>query len=256
MSGLNTGQTLPGRLLGLRPGEPAENMAIDAAILACTGPDSGPTLRFYSWRRPTLSLGYFQSLQQRQEHAESLALPVVRRATGGGAIVHDRELTYSLTVPTAKQWLGAAPELYQAVHAAIAESLAEFGVRAIRYADSAKHLTPPGEPFLCFQRRTAEDLLVNQYKILGSAQRRGQGGLLQHGSLLLAASTAAPQLPGIAELSGRMITAAEICGVLAEKLAALLKVRWREAGLSAEERAAAHSIAEQKFSAASWTQRR
>ncbi len=255
MSSRSVGITPSGRLLGLSPGDAAENMAIDAAILACTEPDGGPTLRFYSWRMPTLSLGYFQSLQQRNEHAESAQLPVVRRATGGGAIVHDRELTYSLTVPATRQWVGAAPELYRAVHVAFAAALAEFGVSALRFGDSLGP-APAGEPFLCFQRRTAEDLLVNHYKVLGSAQRRGHGGLLQHGSLLLAASTAAPQLPGIAELCGQMITAGELCRVLAEKLAELLQVQWQAAGLTAEERAAARTIQEQKFAAAAWTERR
>jgi len=249
------GSPATGRLLFSGPGAAAENMAIDGAVLAGTGPDSGPTLRFYSWSSPTLSLGYFQPYQQRGEHAESSRLPIVRRATGGGAIVHDRELTYSLIVPASQRWVGAAPALYRAVHDAFVAALAEFGVTAIRFADSFRH-APAGEPFLCFQRRTDEDLLVNQYKVLGSAQRRGPGGLLQHGSLLLAASSAAPQLPGIAELTGRVITAAEISSALAEKLTALLKVQWQEAGLSSEERAAALAIQEQKFAAPAWTQRR
>lgn len=255
MSAGVAGAPVTGRLLCSGPGAAAENMAIDGAILAHTGPENGPTLRFYSWSSPTLSLGYFQPYQQRSEHAESLQLPVVRRATGGGAIVHDRELTYSLTVPASRQWVGAAPQLYRAVHNAFVAALSDFGVTAVRFADSSR-LAPTGEPFLCFQRRTDEDLLVNQYKVLGSAQRRGHSGLLQHGSLLLAASPAAPQLPGIAELAGRVITGAEISRALAEKLAALLKVQWREAGLSAEERAAALAIREQKFTALAWTQRR
>ncbi len=255
MSSLGAATTVAGRLLDSSPGAAAENMAIDAAILACTAPQGGPTLRFYSWSSPTLSLGYFQSFRQRSEHPESSQLPVVRRATGGGAIVHDRELTYSLTVPASRQWVGAAPELYRAVHVAFAEALADFGVRAIRFADSSR-LAPAGEPFLCFQRRTEEDLLVNQYKVLGSAQRRGQGGLLQHGSLLLAASPAAPQLPGIAELCSQAIAAAEISRCLAEKLAALLNVQWMDAAASAEEQAAAVVIAAEKFAAPAWTQRR
>lgn len=230
-------------------------MAVDAAILACTGVESGPTLRFYTWRSATLSLGYFQSHHQRSEHPQSHFLPLVRRATGGGAIVHDRELTYSLTVPTSRLAVGAAPELYRAVHAAFVAGLADLGVHAIRFADSPA-VAPPGEPFLCFQRRTEEDLLVNQYKVLGSAQRRGQAGLLQHGSLLLAASPAAPQLPGIAELCNQKITAQEAARVVADRLAVLLKVQWLESELTAEEQAAANRIASDKFASPDWTLRR
>jgi lipoyl(octanoyl) transferase len=244
-----------GRLLISGPGRPAENMAVDAAILACAQRPCGPTLRFYSWQRATLSLGYFQGIDQRSLHAESKSLPVVRRATGGGAIVHDRELTYSLVVPQAGHGLGAAPAVYRAVHAAFAECLADFSVRAVRFADSGA-APAPEEAFLCFQRRTAEDLIVSRYKVLGSAQRRGRGGvLLQHGSLLLAASAAAPQLPGIAELSGRTIAASEILQSLSEKLATLFNVQWTPGQLSAEEATVAASTAADRFSSEAWTQR-
>lgn len=249
------GSGVRGRLLISGPAAAAENMAIDAAILARARPESGPTLRFYSWTEPTLSLGYFQSLDQRTLHVESEQLPVVRRSTGGGAIVHDCELTYSLVIPASGGSLGAAPRVYHAVHDAFAQCLAEFGVRATRFADSGA-AAPAGKPFLCFQRRTDEDLVVNQYKVLGSAQRRGSGGLLQHGSLLLTTSSAAPQLPGIAELSGRRITINDLVRPISEKLGAWFEVQWNEAELLACERATANSIASERFSSKAWTQRR
>lgn len=99
--------------------------------------------------------------------------------------------------------------------------------------------------------------MIDGHKILGSAQRRGPGGLLQHGSLLLAASPAAPHLPGIVELSGRRrIDRAELMQPISEKLATLCGVQWEAAEVTAQERAVARSVAAEKFASAAWTQRR
>ncbi len=250
-----SGRGVRGRLLISGSGDAVENMAIDAAILESARPEQGPTLRLYSWKAPTLSLGYFQSIDQRSVHLESLRLPVVRRGTGGGAIVHDRELTYSLVRPAAVRVPGAAPAVYRAVHDVFAECLADYGIRAIRFAESWG-IPPRQEPFLCFQRRTAEDLIVNQYKVLGSAQRRGAAAVLQHGSLLLAASPAAPQLPGLRELCGRSLPAHDIFASISQKLGALWEVQWASGELTAAERAAASGRLANRFAAEAWTQRR
>ena len=76
------------------------NMAVDHALLETANATGLISLRFYAWSQPTLSLGYFQSRSHRQQHSASLACPLVRRSTGGGAIVHDQEITYSLCVPS------------------------------------------------------------------------------------------------------------------------------------------------------------
>ena len=75
------------------------NMAVDEALLADDVETDAATLRFYRWSEPTLSLGYFQSYADRELHAASRGCAVVRRQSGGGAILHDRELTYSLVLP-------------------------------------------------------------------------------------------------------------------------------------------------------------
>src|SRR3569833_2236254 len=76
------------------------NMAIDELLADA----ARPVLRFYAWRPATLSLGYFQAYADRHAHAASLGCPVVRRSSGGGAIVHDHEITYSLVVPVGHPW--------------------------------------------------------------------------------------------------------------------------------------------------------
>jgi lipoate-protein ligase A len=252
-------QSTCGRLLLSGPGEAAANMAIDAAILDRASVERGPTLRIYSWATATLSLGYFQSILQRRDHAESLSIPVVRRASGGGALIHDRELTYSLVMPTGEVGAGGAShELYRDVHFTLLACLADFGVKAYRFGDSgsAKPNAEGGEPFLCFQRRTDDDLIVDGYKVLGSAQRRGRGGLLQHGSLLLESSPAAPQLPGVRELTGRRLTFDEFSGRFAKRLGSVFDVTWKPGNLFEDELSSIESQLKGKFASESWTNRK
>lgn len=174
------------------------NMAADEWMFQTVAETGMPILRFYQWTPATLSLGYFQSLEERDTHPASAACPVVRRSTGGGAIVHDRELTYSFAMPLADRWSKLGEEVYDLFHNAIIAVLAEFGMAAQRFPQTLRSLT--SEPFLCFQRRASGDVVVNGHKVLGSAQRRRQGALLQHGSLLLEKSPAAPELPGLRDL--------------------------------------------------------
>lgn len=194
-----------GRLILDEPARGSWNMAVDAAILESIQPDDPPTLRFYRWSKPTLSLGYFQASDDRSRHASSQGIDWLRRSTGGGAIVHDRELTYSLVLPQAEGSHGADHSIYDTVHQAVINALQTIGIKATRSGSMSKAFDPI-EPFLCFQRRTDQDLIVSGYKVLGSAQRRGAKGILQHGSLLICASQAAPELPGLLNLDGRLQT--------------------------------------------------
>jgi len=238
-----------GRLIIDEPALGSWNMAVDAAILEALSPDSVPTLRFYRWARPTLSLGYFQALSDRSKHRESQEIDVVRRATGGGAIVHDRELTYSLTIPTPDQRTGAVSWLYRRVHKCVVAALASSGLH-VRRNGRASSLARESEPFLCFQRRTDEDLIVSGYKVLGSAQRRGTSGILQHGSLLLEASPFAPQLPGLFEILGS--PGQDLCTDIATEIATVLNCSWMKGAVNAEERHLAMNFEQRRFGNASW----
>src|SRR5690242_18095105 len=88
-----------GRLLIDSAVDGPRSMAIDEALLESAAGGGPLTLRFYQWSEPTLSLGYFQRYEDRSLHPASLDCPIVRRPTGGGAILHDKELTYSLALP-------------------------------------------------------------------------------------------------------------------------------------------------------------
>ncbi|MBA4019019.1 MAG: hypothetical protein C0483_17765 [Pirellula sp.] len=180
------------------PAAGAWNMGVDEMLMERAAEANLATLRFYRWSPATLSLGYFQNAADRETHAASNACPMVRRSSGGGAIVHDHELTYSISLPTAHPLAADAETLYRNVHGTLLEALAEFGVEA--RLNEAALVQLAGEPFLCFQRRAVGDVLLDRYKICGSAQRRRRGAILQHGSVLLGRSAAAPELPGVIDL--------------------------------------------------------
>jgi len=164
------------------------NMARDEALLERVGRgQSPPTLRLYQWIEPTISLGYFQHFADYERLEPPLAgLPVVRRPTGGGAILHDLELTYCLVVDANHELLSHGPNrLYEQMHRAMIEALAMLGADAA-WSNVTDDSTPSRGPFFCFARRHRYDLLTDNHKIAGSAQRRTRRGLLQHGSIILA----------------------------------------------------------------------
>ncbi len=187
----------------------AANMALDEAILEWVASRKDAAfLRTYGWIEPTLTLGYFQSLSEALTESRWREVPLVRRPTGGGAIWHDHELTYSVVLPAHHALARPSSVFYQAVHAAIATTLRSQDLDARRRADlepTPRHAKeqPQGRPFLCFTDRDPEDIVVNGFKVLGSAQRRHSGAILQHGSLLLKRSDRTPELPGLGDLSER-----------------------------------------------------
>jgi lipoate-protein ligase A len=186
------------------PGGGAWNMAVDEELLEAAAANSIAVMRLYQWAPATLSLGYFQAAADRRSHAASQACPLVRRASGGGAILHDRELTYSLVLPQTAPQTHSATALYDLIHRSLIAALADLGVVATMHcpADGCHQATDNAvTPFLCFQRRSRGDILVGEHKIGGSAQRRRRGAVLQHGSILLARSPHAPELPGVEDLA-------------------------------------------------------
>lgn len=248
------------RLIIDLPQSGAWNMAVDEALLESAADGNIATLRLYTWSEPTLSLGYFQAAAERETHAASHNCALVRRASGGGAILHDRELTYSIALPEKSGLAAAAKRLYDVCHATLIAVLAELGVATNLHGPSCEVASDPdtqaAEPFLCFQRRTCFDIVSGPAKIVGSAQRRRRGGILQHGSVLLAQSPFAPELPGILEVSGRALTANAIAKLWPPRLAGELSYSLVSGELSTAERTRAAELQEKRFSANDWILRR
>ena len=183
------------RLITTWGAPPSFNMGLDEALLQ--GEDSPPTLRFYSWSPDTLSLGYFQ----RYEDVPGIekAGAVVRRITGGGAIHHVNELTFSFcTSEDDPLYAGKVADSYCRIHDAIAAALKTQGIEAKIRCDSSSDSDLEGTG-MCFHKSCAQDLVWGGRKGVGSAQRRKDGRVLHHGSIKLGTSS----LEGdIATLSG------------------------------------------------------
>jgi lipoate-protein ligase A len=177
-------------------------MALDEAMLEASARGEAAYLRCYGWTEPTLSLGYFQRIAEARGDPRFRGRPIVRRPTGGGAIWHDRELTYAIAVPPGSPLARPNTALYRAVHGAIAGLLADRGIPARRRGDQPPEIVgEPGRPLLCFAGRDPEDLVFGNVKVVGSAQRRRGGAVLQHGSILLARSPDVPELPGLCDVA-------------------------------------------------------
>lgn len=246
-----------GRLVPLRSFRGNENMSFDQLLQEIVDRTKVPTLRFYGWLKPTLSLGYFQNLSRRAEHPGSAGIECVRRSTGGGALIHDSELTYSLVIPQAAGSVGPRLDLYEKTHQCMIDTLAEFGVFTDPFHSLCrKDCAERSNRFLCFQRRTREDLILHGYKIVGSAQRKSRGSLLQHGSVLLNSSDAAPDLPGANDLLSQSLTPSEIADCFADKLSKEFGLHWNEQDFCVEEVERSQAIAGQRFSSEAWLNRR
>lgn len=255
------------RLLVDPPLSGAWNMAVDEALVDDAAERGTCWLRFYGWAEPTLSLGYFQGHEERLAHRPSRQCAMVRRVSGGGAILHDAEITYSLAIPHAHALGDDSTWLYTAVHEALIEVLYALGLEAVRCsaetaaaAAAATAATAAAKrserPFLCFQRRAAGDVLMGDAKICGSAQRRRRGAILQHGSLILERSPQAPELPGLAEQAGTQIDGRALIERWTNAIGRKLNWSFSTARLDAALSDAVRTLALEKYSARSWTCRR
>jgi lipoate-protein ligase A len=259
------------RLLLDPPAAGAWNMAVDEVLLdgAAAG-GAPPTLRFYQWAPPCLSLGYFQPFDVVDVAAcLRLGVDVVRRPTGGRAILHDRELTYSVALPL--RLLGddgAVLPSYHRLSLALERGLKRLGAPVVLTPESAAQPGPDHGP-VCFDRPSAHEILLDGRKLVGSAQVRRATAILQHGSILiepridrLLACLWLPDRPdariedgvaGLAEVGD--FDPARIAGALADAFAEEFGVRLVPGRLRADERQAADALVDSKYQAATWTER-
>jgi lipoate-protein ligase A len=165
-----------------------ENMAIDEAIFRFhQRKDVPPTLRFYGWTSPTVSLGYFQDVEKEVdvEACRRKHIPVVRRPTGGKAVLHEEDVTYAVVGRDSSPLFPAdVLGTYRVIGHCIAGGLALLGIEAEMEGNSR---APDGDSLKasCFSSPSRYELLVKNRKICGSAQVRSRGVFLQHGSILM-----------------------------------------------------------------------
>ena len=249
----------------------AWNMAVDEVLLdGVAAGTTPPTLRFYQWMPPCLSLGYFQPFDVVDvDGCRALGIEVVRRPTGGRAILHDRELTYSVALPASLLGHdgGVLPSYYR-LSLALQDGLSGLGVPATLAPESVGSSGQHGP--VCFDRPSAHEILLNGRKLVGSAQMRRGGGLLQHGSILIEPRidklTACLRLPdgtdsrsidtGVAGLAELGVTdATQIAATIAAAFARSFGVNLVEATLGPAEKVAAKALARSKYQSAGWTER-
>ncbi len=177
------------RFIDSGPCSAAYNMALDEAIATAVRKDkSPPTLRFYGWNIPSVSIGCFQKVSDIDiEYRTEKDVPVVRRPTGGRAILHNHELTYSFSIKTTQGLFSKGLiDSYKKISIALGSSLLKIGLspelrllREARDPSATRHSKSP----LCFQSTSFGEITINNKKVAGSAQKRWTDGLLQQGAI-------------------------------------------------------------------------
>jgi lipoate-protein ligase A len=249
-------------------------MALDESLLeSCLSGGRGfPCLRIYSFRPACLSLGAFQPWRGSVDPSfcREHAIEIVRRPTGGQAVLHDEELTYAVIARLGDPPFGTRVRCnYDAISRALSAAFASLGVDAVAGAGASPRA--PDDPVAaCFARTSGHELASGRWKIAGSAQVRRRGAFLQHGSLplrmdplLLAGATgtapgagAPPDVRGISAIAGREITGSELSDAIVAAFGDALDAELHEAPATTAESVRAEWLRGHKYLTTSWTLRR
>jgi len=240
----------------------AEQMALDAGLMDRARLTGEAVLRVYDWQRPTLSFGRHESVRGRflPEMLARENVGAVRRPTGGRVLMHHREVTYSVTAPAPSH--ERLRDSYRRINAILMTAIARLGVH-VGEAAAAAARRPGGAA--CFAEPSEGELVVDGRKLVGSAQLREHGALLQHGSILidddqpriaaLAVGALVPAQPA-ATLHGALGRAPAYTEVRNALAAALAELEEEPAALGAQEAAAFGAPHRERFASAEWTWRR
>jgi|GEM_PF-5035202 len=216
-------------------------MAVDGALLAAA---QTPTLRLYGWAPHAVSMGYFQSIADFADLPGGV--PLVRRTTGGGAIYHGDELTYSLATDAAMLPRDLA-EGYALLHGALVRALAGVGVRCHRATEGRMSARPQDR--WCFAHPVMGDLVTERGKLCGSAQRRERGRVLHHGSLVIERPELTPFVAAIADqTTPTAIVRKGLHEAVIREIAAALALRPYHGAISGAERDLAQQLQRDVFS--------
>lgn len=263
---------------------PAMNMAVDEAILQLHSEGKvPPTVRFYTWNPATLSIGYFQKAAKEinLELVQEKGIGFVRRATGGRAVLHDQELTYSVVVSESHPEMpSSVTEAYKVISLGLLHGFQNLGLDAemvsLASDEEKEKYSSPGSS-ACFDSPSWYELVVEGKKVAGSAQTRQKGVILQHGSILLdmdvellfsllhfssdrlkerMMESFRKKAVTINEVSNRPVSLQEAMEAFRDGFATGLKVELVKGELTPEERALAEELAASRYSTDEWNLRR
>ncbi|MFW6079921.1 MAG: lipoate--protein ligase family protein [Gemmatimonadota bacterium] len=239
-------------------------MALDRALLEGVQAGAAPALRLYRWNSATLSLGRNQPVRGRldRDAAAARGIDVVRRPTGGRAVLHDRELTYAVAVPIGA--LGGPRASYRAVNRALVAGLRRLGVRAELAGETASSASAALDG-VCFDGPASGEVVVDGRKLVGSAQRCERRTLLQHGSILIAGDQRAvasllggepePPIATLDALLGRDPDIGELAGAICAGFEDALGLRLHDAPEPSPDPDRVARLHE-RFGSEAWTWRR
>ncbi|MBF0458920.1 MAG: lipoate--protein ligase family protein [Nitrospirae bacterium] len=246
------------------------NMAIDEALaLMVEAGSAPPTLRFYGWTAPSVTIGAFQGIGSiNTEACVRRNIPIVRRPTGGRAIVHDDELTFSFSTGTQRApFSESLLHNYKAIGAAFFLAFTRLGLncemtnRRLRRIEASPATANP----MCFIAASFSEITIEGKKILGAAQRRYRGALLEQGSIPLSvnhtlhsevfgAGSYDAGIAGLREFDSS-ITLSSVASAVIEAFEEVFNVRLHPGRLAEEEIALAQKLGE-KYQSKSWTFRK
>jgi lipoate-protein ligase A len=257
------------RLIDSGPGPGAWNLALDEAIFRSvrTGA-SPPTLRLYRWSSPALSIGYAQDRDRDvdRDSCRERGIAVIRRVTGGRAVLHDAEVTYSVSAPQGQPGFGAGlDEAYRMIAAGLVAGLRLLGLRAVTSPGPRDPLRASRHA-ACFAAAARHEIAVGSRKLIGSAQRRERGAFLQHGSILMEshgellaqvlrgppAASGAARMAGLADLLPHCPDPETAAAAIADGCAAAWGVRFLPAGITPEEERAARALENGRYRSEDW----
>lgn len=230
---------------------------------------SPPTLRLYRWSAPTLSIGYSQDRDRDvdRDACRARGIDVIRRVTGGRAVLHDAEVTYSVVVPAGQSGFGTGlGEAYLKVAAGLVASLRLLGVRTAVPAHGPRDLARPSRAAACFATTARHEIAVDGRKLIGSAQRRAGGAFLQHGSILLEshdtllrqvlrgapATTNAAGMTGLADILPRCPAPEEVVGAIVDGCATAWSVCLLPSEISPAEAQTARALEASRYRSEDW----
>ncbi len=238
-------------------------MAIDQLLFETAQKSGAPALRFYRWSPPCLSLGRNQPATVDTEKLNRLGVDLVRRPTGGLAVLHDRELTYAVALPIGM--LGSPRVTYETINQSLLSGLARLGLRVAESAVTDTNVVMSRAGGSCFAGSAPGEVVVRGQKLVGSAQRCEQRTILQHGSILLdgdqsladellGRSASAITATTLRSALGRVPEWSELVSALTAAFQAELGIALAPAGLTAAELARVGELANH-FASAEWTWR-